>query len=88
MDFLGFYCNINLPPVINNNVLDYVDLDLDVFINIEYNFKILDEDEFTENSLKYNYPASLISSSKNALKELCDLIYNREYPFDLPEKTH
>ena len=77
----NFYCNINLPPVLQENVLSYIDLDIDVLVNPDFSYQILDEDEFAVNALRYNYPAELQSQARRALDELIKLIEERQFPF-------
>lgn len=77
-----FYCNINLPPVFNNEVLDYIDLDIDVLVNKDLTFEILDEDEFEMNSVKFQYQSELINKVNENLHSLLSLIENRSFPFD------
>jgi uncharacterized protein len=77
-----YYCNINMPPVFENGVLDYIDLDIDVLVQKDFGFEILDEDEFIENSLKFNYPPEIISRVHENLNALISLINSRRFPFD------
>jgi uncharacterized protein len=77
-----YYCNINLPPKFENNVLDYVDLDLDVLVQKDFSVEILDEDEFAENSKLFVYSADLKLQVETALHELLLNITQREFPFD------
>ncbi len=78
----NFYCNINLPPTFENNILDYIDLDLDVLVWQDFNFQILDLDEFEQNARKFSYPDSIRRKAKKNLAELVYLIENRKFPFD------
>ncbi|HQU86553.1 MAG TPA: DUF402 domain-containing protein [Pyrinomonadaceae bacterium] len=79
---VGFYYNINLPPIINNNILDFIDLDIDVYVDSNFNIRILDEDEFSINSEKYQYPTELVLKVRKTLDLLLELIANREFPFN------
>lgn len=81
----NFYCNVNAPPVFANNILDYVDLDIDVLVWKDFNYKILDMEEFESNSLKYSYPVNVIENAKKSLDELIKMINNRYFPFDFVE---
>ena len=78
----NFYCNINMPPKFENDVLDYVDLDIDVVIWKDFTRQILDVEEFDENSRKYAYPDSLREKVRESLSELILLVDNRIFPFD------
>lgn len=79
----NFYCNINMPPTFENNVLDYVDLDIDVLVWKDFSIEILDEDEFAENAEKYNYSAEIKSKAKESLEKILRLAENRKFPFDI-----
>jgi len=76
-----FYCNVNQLPTFDGKVLSYVDLDIDVLVAPDLSYKILDEDEFAANVLRYDYPLSLQTMAKHALAELIDLIERRCFPF-------
>ena len=78
----NFYCNLNQPPIFENNILDYVDLDLDVLVWKDFSFEILDSEEFEKNALKYNYSNSLRAEVDKNLKELLFLIKQKSFPFD------
>lgn len=78
----NFYCNINLPPSFDGEILDYVDLDVDVIVWKDFSYQILDLDEFEESSIKYNYSAELRLKVQNASDELLTLIEQRTFPFD------
>jgi uncharacterized protein len=81
-DFKFYYCNINMPPKFENNVLDYVDLDLDVLVQKDFSFKILDEDEFEQNSKLYGYSNEIKLKAKKTLNELLLNIQQRDFPFE------
>jgi len=78
----NFYCNINLPPKFENNVLNYVDLDVDVLVWQDFSFQILDSEEFEENAVKFSYSDSIRKKAEKSLAELLHLIENRKFPFD------
>lgn len=80
--FRNFYCNINTPPTFENGILDYTDLDIDVIVWKDFSPIILDQDEFTENSLAYNYSLDILVNTKSALDELLKKIEERNFPFD------
>ena len=81
-EFRNFYCNINLPPIFDNDVLDYIDLDIDVLIWKDFSYSILDLDEFEENAVIFKYPTELITKIQMNLKELIHQIEHRKFPFD------
>jgi protein associated with RNAse G/E len=81
-DFRNFYCNINQPPVIKDNSLNYVDLDIDVLIGKDFSIDILDKEEFEQSALKFAYSEDLQSKVKASLNDLLKIIKRRNFPFD------
>lgn len=81
----NFYCNVNKPPTFQNNVLDYIDLDIDVLVWKDFSFEVLDLEEFEENALKFNYDENLKKKAQSTLSNLIYLIENRKFPFDFSE---
>jgi protein associated with RNAse G/E len=77
----NFYCNLNMPPRFENNILDYVDLEIDVLVSKNFEVKILDREEFEENSKLFNYSTDLIKKTFDTLDELLKIIEAREFPF-------
>lgn len=78
-----YYCNICMPCTFDGDVLSFVDLDLDYVKRRGKGFEVVDEDEFLENQLKYQYPKELISFAVNTLDELKQKVKNKISPFDL-----
>ncbi|MGB0385491.1 MAG: DUF402 domain-containing protein [Ardenticatenaceae bacterium] len=54
-----WYCNIVTPPRLENGVLRYHDLDLDVILCRERGIFIDDVEEFEENAVKIPYPPEI-----------------------------
>ena len=77
----SFYCNVNVPPVFDGQVLSYVDLDIDILVAPDLSYQIVDEDEFAANAALYNYPPLIRQRAYEALRELLDLIEKRAFPF-------
>lgn len=80
--FRNFYCNINMPPRIEGNVLNYVDLDIDILIWPDGRANYLDLDEFAENAARYNYADEVRSNAIGAVNELKGMLELRKFPFD------
>lgn len=81
--FRNFYCNINMPPTFRNEVLDFTDLDMDVVVWQNFNYEILDVEEFNENSKKFKYPVDVTEKAVKGLVELLRIIESKEFPFDI-----
>ena len=73
----GWYCNIGKPAVIEDGLVSYVDLALDLWVAVDGKQTVLDEDEFEE--LKLN--EELKTGALNGLDELKDLFKNNNPPF-------
>lgn len=80
-NLLKFYCNINTPPTLESGALTFVDLDVDVLVQPDLTFEVLDEDEFERHAELYLYPAEYHFNVRAALDELLLLIENRQFPF-------
>lgn len=80
----NFYCNVNAPPIFEDGILDYIDLDIDVLVLKDYSYQVLDVEEFEYNSVKYKYPENVIEKAKKSLDELICKIEKRRFPFDFP----
>lgn len=80
--FRNFYCNITMPPVFSNGVLDYVDLDIDVVVWPDFRYQVLDQQEFSTNAAAFGYSDAILNRVEDSLSELIELIENREFPFD------
>ncbi len=78
----NYYCNVNMPPKLEGDVLSYVDLDIDVFVSKDFEAAVWDMDEFNENAARYKYPADVISNAQEALGKVLHLIEGRAFPFN------
>ena len=73
-----FYCNVTQPPSFDGATLTYVDLDIDVLVESDFSYQVLDLEDF-EN---YSYPADVKQKARQALAELINLVEARSFPFD------
>jgi uncharacterized protein len=78
----NFYCNVNVPPILEGGVLSYIDLDIDILVAPDFSYSVLDEDEFTVNAERFNYPEEVRRHSLEALEQLVALIEDRAFPFN------
>lgn len=77
-----FYCNINMPPEFDGKTLSYIDLDIDILVEPDFSFRILDVDDFEANARLYNYPVDVRGQAQKGLAEVIKLIETRSYPFN------
>lgn len=83
----NYYCNINEPAEVAGETLTFIDLDLDVLVAPDFTYRILDAEEFADNSALYHYPETTRECVPRALAELLELIQRREFPFDWRAET-
>ena len=76
-----FYCNVNMPPEISAGILSYIDLDVDILVQPELSYQVLDLDEFASNALHYGYSEQVKSQTQSAIDDLILMIETRQFPF-------
>jgi protein associated with RNAse G/E len=76
-----YYCNVNMPPTISGGILSYIDLDIDVLVQPDFSYQILDLEEFAANAERYGYPEQVKAQTHKALAELISIIEARLFPF-------
>ncbi len=76
-----FYCNVNTPPTFADDVLTYIDLDIDVLVQPDLSYQVLDLEEFAANAALYVYSREIKRRAQTAVAELISLIEKREFPF-------
>src|SRR5467141_342265 len=77
----NYYCNVNVPPTFDGEILSYVDLDLDILVAPDFSYQILDLDDFETNVKHYGYSGEVQSNARQALDELVRMIEGRQFPF-------
>lgn len=85
--FRGYYLNLALPHEWDETVCAYIDLELDVTRFEDEPIQILDEDEYEEARLTYNFPPDLVSQIETTRDEVVRLLENEVFPFDGSLKT-
>lgn len=78
----NYYCNINVPPTQEADVLTYIDLDLDVLVSPDLSYQICDVEEFERNAEVYGYSDEVKHNAHRAIDELIEMIETRAFPFD------
>ena len=77
-----YYCNIASPYIIYENVIKYIDYDLDLRVFPDGGYKILDQSEYNYHKKKMKYSDEIDYIVKNELKKLIDMKKNNIGPFD------
>jgi uncharacterized protein len=73
----GWYCNIGKPAEIEDGIVSYIDLALDLWVSTDGKQTVLDEDEFEELSLN----EELRTGALHGLDELQELFKSKSPPF-------
>ncbi|MBT2650111.1 DUF402 domain-containing protein [Bacillus sp. ISL-34] len=76
------YCNVAKPSIFNNKEISFVDLDLDFIQEKNKEWRVVDEDEFESNSIKYGYSIELKRETLKALKRLKEGVRRGNFPFN------
>ena len=79
---LFYYCNIASPFIIDENIIKYIDYDLDLRVFPDRSFKILDKNEYKYHSKLMHYPKEIDKILKYELSNLIDMERKGESPFD------
>lgn len=72
----GWYCNIGKPAAIEEDLVSYEDLALDLWVSMDGSQTVLDEDEFEQ----LNLSDELKASALQGLAELKELFLNNKPP--------
>ena len=78
----SYYCNVNIPPEFDGQTLKYVDLDIDILVEPDLTYRVVDLKDFELNAQRYNYSAQVQTNAAQALTELIGLIESRAFPFN------
>ena len=66
------------PPSFDGSTLAYVDLDIDMLVESDFSYRVLDVEDFEA----YAYPADVKQRALQALVELISLVETRSFPFN------
>jgi uncharacterized protein len=77
----SYYCNVNIPPSFDGQILSYVDLDMDILVEPDLSYRIVDLEDFDRNASLFGYSADVQKEARRALQQLVELIEARAFPF-------
>ena len=77
-----YYCNIASPYIVENNVIKYIDYDLDLRVFPDGAFRILDRDEYKQHKKIMNYSKEINKIIENELSNLIDVYKTHKMPFE------
>ena len=78
----NYYCNVNVLPTFDGETLSYVDLDLDILVEPDLSYRILDVEDFERNAEDYGYSVEVRANARRAVDELVSMIETRAFPFN------
>ncbi len=81
---LFYYCNIATPYLIEDDIIKYIDYDLDLRVFPDGAFRVLDRNEYKYHAKIMNYPKELDVILKRELTNLIEMKKQKKEPF-LPE---
>jgi protein associated with RNAse G/E len=76
-----YYCNVNMPPKLEGDALTYIDLDIDILVQPDLSYQVLDLAEFSANARRYGYSKETKRQADVAVAELISMIETRQFPF-------
>jgi len=79
---LFYYCNIATPYIIDDNIIKYIDYDLDLRVFPDGGFKVLDYNEYNYHRKIMCYPEEIQMIIKNELTNLIDMKRLEKGPFE------
>lgn len=79
---LFYYCNIASPYIIENNILKYIDYDLDLRVFPDGGYKVLDRNEYNWHKRIMKYSNDLQNIIDSELGNLISLKKEGKVPFD------
>lgn len=77
-----FYCNISSRFTCKDNVIKYVDYDIDIIVSEGMNYTVLDEDEFDLHKAAYGYSDRLVRELRAEMAILEEWIKEGKDPFN------
>ena len=80
-----YYCNIASPSIYDGESLKNIDYDLDLKVNPQMRWNVLDEDEYEEHAIEMNYSLDLRRAIEKGLNQCIDAVEDNESPFDQEE---
>ncbi len=70
-----------MPASFDGETLSYVDLDLDILVDPDFSYRVLDVEDFERNARRYGYTEEMQANARQALEDLVKMIESRAFPF-------
>ena len=78
---INYYVNIASPSLVENNVIKYIDYDLDIKLYGDGSTKLLDVSEYRKHAHEQNYPNEIRSILSKSVDDVFAKMNAREFPF-------
>jgi protein associated with RNAse G/E len=79
---VNYYCNVGSPVLIDEEALKYIDYDLDLKVESDFTYRILDINEYKMHRELMNYPEDIKNILAKEMLNLKSRIDNRGIPFN------
>ncbi len=79
---VNYYCNVSSPVLIDEEALKYIDYDLDLKVDSDFNYKILDIYEYKLHQEKMQYPENIKQILAKEMLNLKSRIDKQDFPFN------
>lgn len=79
---IHYYCNIASPSIYDGESLKNIDYDLDLKVNPQLKWTILDEDEYEEHGDEMGYSEELKKAIEKGLEQLIECVERKGSPFN------
>lgn len=80
---LYYYCNIATPYLIDDDIIKYIDYDLDLRVFPDWGYRVLDKNEYNYHKQLMKYPPELDIILNKELKSLIEMEKNKVGPFNV-----
>lgn len=77
----SYYCNLSSPFTYRDGLLQYIDYDLDVLVQPNGIFEVVDQQEYEQNCQYFSYPLDVQQQISSNLERLIDWITTQQGPF-------
>jgi Uncharacterized domain/protein associated with RNAses G and E len=77
-----YYCNIASPFIVEENIIKYIDYDLDLRVFPNFKYKTLDRNEYNLHKIEMGYPEIIQNILEFELEKLKNKVKNKEFPFN------
>ncbi|QLY39728.1 DUF402 domain-containing protein [Hujiaoplasma nucleasis] len=79
---ITFYCNLASPTLIDDEAIKYIDYDLDLRVEADFSYRVVDIHEFKAHSKEMNYSDKITNILAKQTLDLRNRIDKRLFPFD------